>query len=192
MGFLQSPDPAKKLARQYGIRGLFSPELVPSVQPVVLLDDLSGGHLSDTPQRQGSSRAVAPAVAAEVAYFRFEVPSNVIARIDRISVQPAASGLMQFFFGSSLAAPASTAANAYQDGRLRLSGEGPSGQLSFDTSAASLAVVHYELGTGFDISPGWVIGNTGSFDFLEMLGNTANSSVNLSINWTEYNATLVR
>jgi len=198
MGLLQSPTPAIKLARQYGIRGIFTPEIVPSLQPVVIIDDLASDNLSDNPVRIGTALALAPAVANERGIFRFETPTLVIAKVTKIGIQPSATVSMSVFFGSSFTAPATTAANAYTDGRLRLAGESPSCQLSFDTQAAALAVEHQRFGAASSgisattIDVNWIIGNTTSFDFIEFATDTFNVACRLYLQWEEFDASVVR
>jgi len=198
MGFLQSPDPARKLARQYGIRGLFSPELVPSLQPVVVLDDISGNQLTDSPVRIGSATGFEAAVVGERATFRLEAPTGVIARVSQVWTNGGAAINMNVFFGSSITAPSTTSANAYTDGRLRLAGENPQVQLSHDTQVAALAAIHTIIPVTTTISSdaiynvNWVFGNTTSFDFIEIVAATVNTAVNMAFAWEEFDAKVVR
>lgn len=196
--FLQTPDPSTKLVRQYGIRGLFSPDLVPSLQPVVLIDDLTGG-ISNEPQRIATAFIDVVGVAAEFTVVRFEVPPNVIAQITQLMLVPESTQRMIVGFGSSVAAPASLATSVYSDGRLRSNGQIPAGILGGDTYAAQMTGFSYFLpGNGSastsvprDVS--WVIGRTdGSFDFLEIACANADQNLGVAIQWREFDAMAVR
>jgi len=197
MGLLQSPVPAQKLARQYGIRGVFTPEIVPSLQPVVLIDDLTQG-LSNEPLRIGASTGIQAGVAAEFTTFRFETPPGIIARITRILVTPASSGLVKIFFGSSVVAPATLFTKAFTDGRLRLAGEEPASFLGADTYAVVLAAQHIFLAGHSTANVvkwqevDWVIGNTTSFDFFEIGNQNANNAMTVALQWTEESIVEVR
>lgn len=197
MGFLQNPDPARKLARQYGIRGLFSPEIVPSVQPVTLIDDLTGG-ITNEPQRIGVGRAAVTGVAAESSVVRLETPPGIIAEIIEIYLFPATSTLINVFMGSFYAAPATFVAGQFTDGRLRLPGQQPALRIGVDTYAVANTAIHYTYtassGTTTPVAwnPNWVMGSAASFDFIEITAATVNNTLLASIKWREYSADQVR
>jgi hypothetical protein len=195
--FLQSPDPAIKLARQYGIRGLFSPDLVPSIQPVTLIDDLTGG-ISNEPQRIAVSWGTVAAVVAERSVFRFETPPNVIAQITSVAFQPSAAVHIDVSFGSTVAAPATVFVAEYTDGRLRNRGQSPACVFAADTYAVvgpiNMRFSANSSGALFLTYPvNWIVGDTGTqFDFVEFATGGSNLDFNMSIQWTEFDAVPVR
>jgi len=197
MRLLQSPDPAIKLARQYGIRGFFTPDLVPSLQPVVLIDDLTGG-VENTPKRICVVDAAVTGVAAEFSVFRFETPSTIIAHITQIYVLPETDGEIHYHFGSSVAAPAAFVRGAITDGRLRLQGQVPASVLGQDTYAVAPTPIHgrfpgeatQQLAKVNQVD--WWLGNTTSFDFLEIWTSLANNNATCSIVWEEFSAQVVK
>jgi len=197
MGLLQNPDPAIKLARQYGIRGIFTPEIVPSLQPVVLIDDLTGG-ISNEPQRICQASINITGVNAEKTIFRFETPPLVIAEIQAIYINPEASQIVDVFFGSFVAAPAAFTAGALTDGRLRSKGESPACRIGVDTYAASSSTIHgiftvvAGVGSFNEVRPNWIIGRTDAFDFVELAGRTTDQNMTISIRWREFDAVAVR
>jgi len=199
MGLLQSPDPAIKLARQYGIRGIFTPEIVPSLQPVVLIDDLTGG-ISNEPQRIGIAQGTESAVAAQKTTFRFETPPNVIAQITHLFLNPATGGLVSVHFGSStITAPATIHDKAYTDGRLRSKGESPACVWASDTFAAAITPIEFEFAAtnSGTVNPmfhvNWIIGRTDeSFDFVELQVQSNNIAASMGISWIEFDAVAVR
>jgi len=197
MGLLQSPDPAQKLARQYGIRGIFTPEIVPSLQPVVIIDDLSKG-ISNVPQRIALARINQTFVANEFTIFRFETKPNVMAQIQRIGFVPSADTQLKVFFGSSKVAPASVVVGAYTDGRLRLKEQTPACILGADTYATALGAFHMELAgenTAQNIKwqeVNWIVGANDVFDFVEMQISTVATAGSLFMQWEEFDSTTVR
>jgi len=197
MGFLQNPDPARKLARQYGIRGLFSPEIVPSLQPTVLIDDLTGG-INNEPQRIAVSQGTVTGVAAEFSVFRFETPPGIIARITDVASVLESGTLLHVHFGSSVAAPATLHNKAFTDGRLREAGESPAAFLGSDTYAVAPTPTHFELPGNTSNSTfiyqkvNWVVGQTDAFDFLEFSGAVADKNIQMMVQWIEYSADRVR
>jgi len=199
MGLLQNPDVASKLARQYGIRGIFSPELVPSLQPTVLIDDLTAG-ISNEPQRIAVAQVFVLGVNAEFTIFRFETPPGVIAQIEEVFMSTESNQIIEVFFGSFIAAPAALAVGALTDGRLRSQGQVPACILGGDTFAAKNSVIHNQfIGTSSvtvqtAIHPGWVVGRTdgANFDFLEMSCRTLDQNVSCSMRWREFDASEVR
>lgn len=197
MGFLQSPDPSKKLARQYGIRGLFSPELVPSLQPVVLIDDLTGG-VENNPRRIATVLASETGVAAEFTVMRFETPPRIIAHITQLIVRPETSVPVNIHWGSSVAAPATFVAGAFTDGRLRARGEVPAARLGSDTYGTGPTPLHYTLpgqsGTNLSFlrDVDWVMGRTDAFDFVEFVVSSADKDFTFGMVWEEFNADQVR
>jgi len=197
MGLLQTPEPAIKLARQYGIRGIFTPEIVPSIQPVTLIDDLSGG-ISNEPQRIACSFGSVTGVVAEFSTTRFETPPNVIAHIQNVMFQPEADNNIHVFFGSTVVAPATVFAGAYTDGRLRLQGQTPACIFSGDTYAVANAAQHLRMPGEATaqlsqwIPVNWIVGANQSFDFVEFEVPTADQNFQMSIQWTEYDSQTVR
>jgi len=198
MGLLQSPDPAIKLARQYGIRGIFTPEIVPSLQPVVVVDDLSPG-ISNEPQRIACAFLSVTGVAAETSVMRFEVGPNTICKITRVWTNPEGNTPTEFSFGTTVAAPATLATSFYSDGRLRSDGQTPAGVLGTDTFAVAPTNVCGQLAGNnaqqivFWQEVDWVIGRTdGSFDFMTFHLSTVDQDWDFGIQWTEYVASEVR
>jgi len=198
MGLLQNPDPAIKLARQYGIRGIFTPELVPSIQPVVLIDDLTSG-ISNEPQRICTSEGTINGVAAETTVFRFETPPNVIALITHVIFDPETNNHINISFGSSVAAPATLFAGVLTDGRLRSQGQTPACILGADTYAAGVGNPTLFLASNVS-NPvqifqevNWVVGRTdGFFDFVEFAMTTVDQNMKMALQWTEFDAVEVR
>lgn len=197
MGFLQSPDPARKLARQYGIKGLFTPEIIPTLQPVVLIDDLVGG-IENNPVRLAVGVSNMAGVAAEFSVHRFETPPGIIARIIGMAMQVELNTLVQFHFGASVAAPASFKAGVLTDGRLRSKGELPAARIGFDTYGTAPAVSDFQLSgqatTNLVIfnKVDFIMGRTDGFDFLEVWHPVVDKDLNISWLWEEFNAEVVR
>lgn len=199
MGLLQSPDPAIKLARQYGIRGIFTPEIVPSLQPVVMVDDLSGTQINNTPQRIATALGSVTGVAAESSVFRFEVPPNVIAQVTHFGVKNQANSFLQVNFGSFYTAPATIFTSVYTDGRLRGDGQVPAGILSADTFAVAATTNTLRFGaTGSNQTSNWrdvnwIIGRTdGFFDFIEFTIDALDSDATFWLQWNEFDAVAVK
>lgn len=191
--FLQSPDPSIKLARQYGIRGLFSPDLVPSLQPTVLIDDLTGG-VENNPVRLAVAVSKMAGVAAEFAVHRFETPPGIIARIIRIGMNVELNTLVQFHFGASVAAPATFLAGVLTDGRLRSKGELPAAKIGFDTYGTAPAVSDFQLAgqstTNLMVfqEVNFIMGRIDAFDFLEVWHPVVDKDLNISWLWEEFTA----
>jgi len=199
MGFLQDPGPSQKLAQQYGIRGLFSPDIVPSLQPVVLIDDLTGG-LAQIPQKICVASFGEAAVVGEVAVWRIETPPRVIARIDLIMASGSSNNIAAFFGSSFAVTPANAATETYTDGRLRSQGRTPQCQIVSDTQVATLAANDFIFTssagatTPVPFRPGWIFGRTDgeNFDFIEFQVQAANAAIDVSMQWTEFDAQVVR
>lgn len=196
--FLQSPDPAIKLARQYGIRGLFSPDLIPSLQPVTIIDDLTGG-ISNEPQRIAVARVSIAGVAAEFSVARFETPPNVICHITQLLLRTETDDVIFAHFGSSVAAPATLVQGTYTDGRLRGAGQQAAGILGGDTYGTNATPAQFDLigeANKGDLelsNVDWVIGRTdGFFDFVEIACSTVDLDFFVSMRWREYDAVEVR
>ena len=195
MGLLQSPDPAIKLARQYGIRGFFTPDLVPSIQPVVLIDDLTG-NLSNEPVRNANAFISIGGVAAEFTVARLEVGPGTMVQVTSVAAYPESSGFLKFSFGSQVAAPAAVAAGQYSDGRLRSAGQTPKAILGIDTYAVApvleAGVLNSASSSFAPIPVNWIFGRTDAFDFLEIWVVTADKNLNIGLQWTEYEAATVK
>lgn len=195
--FLQSPDPAIKLAQQYGIRGLFSPDLVPSLQPVVVIDDLTGG-IENIPRRIATGTVTKTGVAATVTVFRFETPPGIIAHITKIWILPETGTDMDIHWGASVIAPATFSAGAYTDGRLRSEGQIPAARFGMDdyatpptpTQGKLTANANNTLALTHDVS--WIMGRTDAFDFLEIWDSAADQNLTVAITWEEFSAEPVR
>ena len=198
MGFLQSPDPARKLAQAYGIRGLFSPEIVPSLQPVTIIDDLTGG-ISNVPQRTAVGTATALAGALNISVVRFETQPGLIARVERLNIITQSAQRVKVNFGSTVAAPATVATtSAYTDGRLRLEGQTPQAILSHDDYLVGPSTNQMDLpgqsssNLIFMQELNWVVGSATSFDFIEIFNTVVNNFLIVGLQWTEFDAAEVR
>ncbi len=198
MGLLQSPDPSIKLARQYGIRGLFTPEIVPSLQPVVLIDDLTGDDLTNVPSRIASGSIDVVGVLGEITVVRFETPPNTIARIFQVRIKPETSTDIQLHYGASAVAPATFVAGVFTDGRLRSKGEIPAARIGGDTVAVAPTPRNYTLPGQqtraltplMDVN--FVIGRTDAFDFLEFWQGETDKDWQFDIMWEEFTAAIVK
>jgi len=202
MGLLQSPDPAQKLARQYGIRGIFTPELVPSIQPVVLIDDLSG-TVENTPQRICVASGTRTGAAGVFATFRIETPPGVIAEIMQITAFIETNALLNISFGAtpSVAAPTSLFIGQLTDGRLRSQGQVPAAILGALNELTLIAPIIFTIPltpVAAVFQTPWafpiVLGRTdgANFDFMELQCGTSDLDVTISMMWREFSAAEVR
>lgn len=182
---------SKQIHDAYNVVGRFRAQVDEVVVPVCLIDDLTRGAGGYAETRRASASFLQGAVALEQGLGRFETPPGILAVIRQVVVRSSASTGMAAFFGSSIAAPASTAPKAYIDGRLRSRGETPAGVLTFDTAVAGLAVVHWIMPVSASnalnvVDVEWPIGQLGAFDFMEFNLTVLNAFFQLSLVWDEY------
>lgn len=189
---IQNPVVGQLLQRAFNLQGRVRPALDEIIVPTVSLGELAPGSAPPI-TRAATARFSQAAVVGERFVARFEVPGNVIAVINALSIQASTAGPVFVHFGSSIAAGATTAQKSYADGRLIDQGETPAAVLTYDTQVGNLATIDWGVSgnptTGQRFEPrGWVVG-TGrrdQFGFLEFNYGTDNLTVGGALEWTEY------
>lgn len=192
---IQNPLVGQALQYAFGLQGRVDPALDEIVIPVVSVGDLSRGGPPGI-SRAASAAFSQAAVVGEFAVARFEVPGNVVARIDRLVVRSsAAAATLVVTYGSTFPTPANTAQKNLKDGRLREANQVPAGVLTFGTQVptpfAPTTSERYFLAsnvlTVLEL-PGAVVGSglAGQFGFLEFGLITNNVQLDATLHWTEF------
>lgn len=193
------PEIGFALQEQYDLKGSTSISLEQFLLPVHVAADTS---LASSPVtvRHAQASFFQAAVAAQRAVFRFEMPGNALASIDRLVFMLGAPGagaqaLVVARHSSTIPAPATVAPKRYTDGRLlapRL--QEPAGVLVHGTQVASVVGATWQkvMNPDLEYAPKhWVVGTgrRGVFGFLEFSVDLVNTELRAAIEWTEYQVT---
>lgn len=196
---IQRPGVAEALTRAFGIVGRMRPALDEVIVPTVSIGDLSRGGPPPA-ARQSVSSFTAAAVPTEKLFWRLDVPPNMIAVIEAITLHATgACNLKVNFPGNAAILPAGpNAANeSLTDGRVAGQFAGPGCALTWGSGPGGLGTAwSYQqyLGPASDPPvvirphPAWVVGSDeGNYQFLEMALDTINVGLDaLAIEWVEY------
>jgi len=187
---IQNARISKLIHDAYNIVGRYRARIDETVVPVAIVDNFAeGGGFPEV--RRASATFRQAGVAGQVTVARFETPPNILGVIRQITLNVGGTGLVRAFFGSSIAAPANTAAKAFIDGRVRNRGEIPGGVLTFGTQVGALVATHWTcevINTNGRIVDNllWPIGQVAAFDFMELEVNGNNVALDVAIVWDEY------
>lgn len=200
MARIQVPFVGEAVRRLFRVVGPYTPVLEESINPVLVVGDVS---LEAAPavSLTGIASLVEAAVAAEFSQFRFIAPPGVVAKILAFTFWPAASTNLLVSFAPVVAALPDTADRAHTDKRLITlaalsAGDAARGlacTLTGDSAAALPADTHgvfralTTLPMRFEPKH-WVIagespGLGAAVDFVYELANT---TAMFSIEWAEY------
>lgn len=192
---IQTPQVGSALQELFRLQGRVRPALEEFIIPTVQVGDLTFGS-APAKRRHVTTFFNVPAVVGERPVWRWEIPGGIIGALTSFWVEPPAAtpGSVSVFFGSSIAAPATQAVASYSDGRILRAGELPAGVVSFGTQVGALAARTWEKraqptpDSRTWETPGWILGTgvPGQFGFIEFACNLLNASVNVCMEWDEF------
>lgn len=191
--YIQQPLVGSALQRLFRLQGRVRPALEEFIIPVVKVGDVSQESAPGI-TRHAFARFSQAAVVGQRAVWRIETPPGTLLQITRMYVRPGAAASVFGYFGSSIAAPGSTAIKTYTDGRILKQGQRPAGVLTYGTQVGNLGTIQYgqvanPIPDEMDIHPtGWIIGSNSTTDygFAEFNLGVDNTLCDVLMEWDEY------
>lgn len=193
---IQNPLVGQALQYLFGLQGRVEPSLDEIVVPTVQIGDLSRGGPPGITRSASAAFSQAAGGAGQFSVARFEVPGNVVARIDSMVVRVSgAAATLIITHGSTFATPANTAQKSLKDGRLLQAGEVAAGVVTYGTQGvtpfAPTTSERYFLASNALVTiptPGLIVGSglPGQFGFMEFGLITPNLQLDATIQWTEF------
>lgn len=193
---IQSPTVGQLLQNLFGLQGRVRPALEEFIVPVVNVADVAKSA-GVSIRRSVVGRFTIAAVVGELPQIQMAVPAGIIARVTKLYLWSDTVMQVRIHHGNGLAAAPPTAMSTrYTDWRLLSpTFQNPAVIPTVGTAAAGLAVYEevYRLFTvnrpielEWDQLGGVVVGGTSTTGYFEVAAVTANSSLNGTLMWEEY------